>query len=136
MTLNDGGGQVETITGTQLEALVGPLSNGNGQADLVAHHDPPTVVAGDNAVITELPALPPGPTCKGCGTDITGRQRAKWCSEKCRHRWEYRKRRGERSGPTSTLDSLTLARLLAIAVPEGMSFSVEVGGVTISACRE
>ena len=34
------------------------------------------------------------------------------------------------------LDVLTLAKLLAVALPDGMTFTIELGGVTISACRE
>lgn len=64
-----------------------------------------------------------------------GSGKRQWCSNACRHRWEYR-HRGDKKPSVGALDSLTLARLLAIAMPEGMSFSVEVGGVTISAYRE
>jgi hypothetical protein len=116
-----------TLTRSELERLRGGLS-GNGHADLVAHHEAP-------ALPRELPPLPPDKACKGCGASLAGRPRAVFCSKTCRQRDAYQ-HRSESSPAVGSLDSLTLARLLAIAIPEGLTFSVEVGGATVTATRE
>jgi WhiB family redox-sensing transcriptional regulator len=125
--------RLDSASHAEVVAITEPDVSANGGIS----SDRPIPLNGGAAevVVAELPPLPPPKTCRGCGVDISHRRRAVWCSNACRHRWEY-KHRGEEKAAVGSLDSLTLARLLAIAVPEGVTFSVEVGGVTISAYRE
>jgi hypothetical protein len=68
---------------------------------------------------------------KDCGASLEGRPPStRWCSTACRNRYRVRYR-----GKAEAVGLFDLAGQLAAAVPQGVRLSVEVEGVTITACR-
>jgi hypothetical protein len=132
----------DTMTRSQLARRRGGL-DGNGAADLVGHHREPRATMAQVPLeatgLGDQSSLRPARTCRGCGAPLDGKQ-AVWCSNRCRRRSQNasgstaaERRRPAEPPPVPNL--FDLAGLLAAAVPNGVRFSVEVEGVTITACR-
>jgi hypothetical protein len=170
MSRDEDAGPIGTLTRHELESKRGWLANGNGAADLVAHHDAPSpTLPQDHLEPTGMgdpSSERPAHSCRGCGASLEGRAPSTvWCNQACRNRHRDRQRdlsgtnvpdtgdRRAKSGtnvpelmssreskplaPTSALGLFDLAGLLAASIPQGVSFSLELGGVvTISASRE
>jgi WhiB family redox-sensing transcriptional regulator len=117
-------------------AVAPELLNGDAPPTLPQEVTEPAGMAPD-------PSSPPAHSCQGCGASLEGRQPStRWCSSACRNRNRERNRENEspRTAPgyvrNQVLGVFDLAGLLAAAVPPGVSFTVELAGATVSACRE
>jgi hypothetical protein len=113
----------DTLTRSELEERRGGFE-GNGAGDLVSHHD----------------SSPPKRIREEAFAAANERRHQEALARRAANGKGPRKPPSPpRSKPSTAMGAFgifDLAGLLAAAVPPGVSFSVEVGGVTISACRE
>jgi hypothetical protein len=141
MTTPARGERVEGLTRSQLEALRGPLANGNGAGDLVGLHDSQTAVSnGAKCSECDRPARQRQHTCSPEHAKVRklrlDRERRGSGADKPR-RWPGRQRKPavEHVPPTPALGLFDLLASLAAALPDGVRLSVEVAGTIITAAR-
>jgi hypothetical protein len=95
------------------------------------------------AGVDDHPTPSPARTCRGCGASLEGRPPSTvWHSQECRNRNRERDRNGKSSAaaellpaPPTPFGLFDLAGMLAASIPEHVTFTVELAGVTVTAAR-